>query len=150
VNGDGKLIFPSSLKPSAETLIHTTIYQLIPSCEAVFHVHTIYNNLISEIYGDQGNVTFQKQELLKALGFWEEGASITIPIVENHSSIPTLSATIGQVIQPNVPGILIRNHGIYVWGDNDFTAKRHLEAFEFLFEYQYKLILVKNLKKEIN
>lgn len=31
--------------------------------------------------------------------------------------------------------MLIRNHGIYAWGDSDFAAKRHLEAFEFLFEY---------------
>ncbi|MFC0271402.1 methylthioribulose 1-phosphate dehydratase [Metabacillus herbersteinensis] len=138
VNLDGNLVFPSTLKPSAETLVHTAIYKLIPNCQAVFHVHTIYNNLISDLYGDQGKVTFMKQEMIKAFDLWKEDASISVPIIENFSCIPKLAEEIGRVIQPGVPGVLIRNHGIYVWGNSDFTAKRHLEAFEFLFEYQIK------------
>lgn len=139
-------MFPSNQKPSAETLIHTTIYQLIPNCEAVFHIHTIYNNLISELYGDSGKVTFTKHEMIKAFDIWQEDASITIPIVENYASIPKLADEIRQVIQLDVPGVLIRNHGIYVWGDSDFTCKRHLEAFEYLFEYEMKLYFLKKFK----
>jgi methylthioribulose-1-phosphate dehydratase len=147
VNSDGNPVFPTTLKPSAETFIHTSIYQLIPNCKAVFHVHTIYNNLISELYADQGNITFTKHELIKAFDIWEEDASITIPIVENYSDIPKLAEEILRAIQPDVPGVLIRNHGIYVWGDSDFTAKRHLEAFEFLFEYQTNMYFLKNFKQ---
>lgn len=146
VNMDGSLLLPSNLKPSAETLIHTSIYQRIPNCQAVFHVHTIPNNLISELYFDQGKVTFRNSEIIKAFGIWKEDASITIPIVENYFSIPKLAEEISKVIQPEVPGILIRNHGIYVWGDSDFTAKRHLEAFEFLFEYQINMDFLKKFK----
>lgn len=140
-------MFPTNLKPSAETLIHTAIYQLIPNCEAVFHVHTIYNNLISDLYGDQGKVTFTKHEIIKAFDIWKEDASITVPIVENYASIPKLAEEISGVIQPGVPGVLIRNHGIYVWGDSEFTAKRHLEAFEFLFEYQIKMFFLKKFNQ---
>jgi methylthioribulose-1-phosphate dehydratase len=146
VNMDGNLVYPSKLKPSAETLVHTSIYQRLPNCQAVFHVHTIPNNLISELYADQGKVTFMNHEIIKAFDIWKEDASITIPIVENYSSIPKLAEEICKVIQPNVPGVLIRNHGIYVWGDSDFTAKRHLEAFEFLFEYQMNMYLLKKFK----
>ncbi|MFJ5758511.1 methylthioribulose 1-phosphate dehydratase [Neobacillus sp. NPDC093182] len=146
VNMDGSLVLPSNLKPSAETLIHTSIYQHIPNCQAVFHVHTIPNNLISELYADQGNVTFKNHEIIKAFDIWKEDASITIPIVENFSSIPKLADEISKVIQPEVPGVLIRNHGIYVWGDSHFTAKRHLEAFEFLFEYQMNMYFLKKFK----
>jgi methylthioribulose-1-phosphate dehydratase len=147
VNLDGDLVLPTHLKPSAETLIHTSIYQLIPHCEAVFHVHTIYNNLISELYGDHGKVTFTKHEMIKAFEIWKEDASITVPIVENYASIPKLAEEILRVIQPEVPGVLIRNHGIYVWGDRVFTAKRHLEAFEFLFEYQTNLFFLQKFKQ---
>ncbi|TKH03353.1 methylthioribulose 1-phosphate dehydratase [Peribacillus simplex] len=147
IDSHGNLVFPTNLKPSAETLIHTAIYQSIPNCEAVFHVHTIYNNLISDLYGDQGKVTFTKHEIIKALDIWKEDASITVPIVENYASIPKLAEEIGKVIQPGVPGVLIRNHGIYVWGDSDFTAKRHLEAFEFLFEYQIKMFFLKKFNQ---
>jgi methylthioribulose-1-phosphate dehydratase len=145
VNMDGSLVIPSNLKPSAETLIHTSIYQHIPNCQAVFHVHTIPNNLISELYADQRKVTFKNHEIIKAFDIWKEDASITIPIVENYSSIPKLAEEISKVIQPEVPGVLIRNHGIYVWGDSDFTAKRHLEAFEFLVEYQIYMYFLKEI-----
>ncbi|MEY9869681.1 methylthioribulose-1-phosphate dehydratase [Peribacillus sp. B2I2] len=146
INSDGNPVFPTNLKPSAEALIHTSIYQLIPNCKAVFHVHTIYNNLISDLYGDQRKITFTNHELIKAFDIWEEEASISIPIIENYSSIPKLAEEILRVIQPEVPGVLIRNHGIYVWGDSDFTAKRHLEAFEFLFEYQTNMYFLKKFK----
>ncbi|MFZ0447243.1 MAG: methylthioribulose 1-phosphate dehydratase [Bacillus sp. (in: firmicutes)] len=145
VNSDGKPVFPTNLKPSAETLIHTSIYQVITNCKAVFHVHTIYNNLISDLYADQRKITFTKHELIKAFDIWEEDASITIPIVENYSDIPRLAEEILRVIEPEVPGVLIRNHGIYAWGDSDFTAKRHLEAFEFLFEYQTNMYFLKKI-----
>ena len=146
VNMDGSLVLPSNLNPSAETLIHTSIFQQIPNCQAVFYVHTIPNNLISDLYADQGKVTFMNHEIIKAFDIWKEDASITIPIVENYSSIPKLAEEIIKVIQPEVPGVLIRNHGIYVWGDSNFTAKRHLEAFEFLFEYQMNMYFLKKFK----
>lgn len=118
---------------------------MITNCKAVFHVHTIYNNLISDLYADQRKITFTKHELIKAFDIWEEDASITIPIVENYSDIPRLAEEILRVIEPEVPGVLIRNHGIYAWGDSDFTAKRHLEAFEFLFEYQTNMYFLKKI-----
>ncbi len=139
-------MFPTHLKPSAETLIHTSIYQLIPDCKAVFHIHTVNNNLISHLYGDQGKVSFTKHEMIKAFDVWKEDAVITVPIIENHAYIPKLAEELRKVIRTRVPGVLIRNHGIYVWGNSDFTAKRHLEAFEFLFEYQINLLLLKKSK----
>jgi methylthioribulose-1-phosphate dehydratase len=87
--------------------------------------------------------------MIKAFDIWKEDDSITVPIVENDACIPKLAEEIGRVIQPEVPGVLIRNHGIYVWGDSDFTAKRHLEAFEFLFEYQINMFFLKKFKKTL-
>ncbi|SEN76761.1 methylthioribulose 1-phosphate dehydratase [Lihuaxuella thermophila] len=143
VDLEGKPAFPTRQRPSAETLIHTAIYQKINDCRAIFHVHTVANNLISELYGDQGEVSFTGHEIIKALNFWEEGAVIQLPIVPNYAHIPALAEAVGEVLDPRVPGVLIRNHGIYAWGDSIFAAKRHLEAFEFLFEYQVKLQLLK-------
>jgi len=137
----------TNLKPSAETLVHSVVYQKVPDAGAVFHVHTIANNIISEIYGDQGYVEIKDQELIKGLGIWEEGASIQVPIVENYADIPKLSKEIDKVLNPAIPGVLIRNHGIYAWGSDDFTAKRHLESFEFLFEYHLKMVQYKQLSK---
>jgi 2-hydroxy-3-keto-5-methylthiopentenyl-1-phosphate phosphatase/methylthioribulose-1-phosphate dehydratase len=137
VNEESKPSHPTHLKPSAETLIHAEIYKQMEA-GAVFHVHTIYNNLISDIDLDHGGVEIANIELIKAFNIWEEGATIKVPIVPNYADIPKLTEEIGKVIDPAIPGVLIHNHGIYAWGKNAFEAKKHLEAFEFLFEYLYK------------
>jgi methylthioribulose-1-phosphate dehydratase len=142
VDGSAKPVEPTALKPSAETLIHAVVYKKIPQAGACFHVHTVWNNLISELYFGQRAFSIQGQELIKGLGIWEENARVTIPIVENFAEIPKLAAAIEKVISPEIPGVLIRNHGIYAWGANDFEAKRHLESFEFLFEYHLRWLQV--------
>ncbi|BCU83024.1 methylthioribulose-1-phosphate dehydratase [Polycladomyces abyssicola] len=138
VDENGVPVAPTELKPSAETAVHTALYRKFPECGAVFHVHTVSNNLVSELYGDNAAVTFTNHELIKALGHWEEGASVTVPIVPNHAHIPALAAAVERVAAWDNRGVLIRNHGIYAWGDDAFSALRHLEAWEFLFEYEIK------------
>jgi 2-hydroxy-3-keto-5-methylthiopentenyl-1-phosphate phosphatase/methylthioribulose-1-phosphate dehydratase len=143
VDGESKPTYPTHLKPSAETMIHAEIYkQMGEKAGAVFHVHTIYNNLVSDIYLQQENVEIGNIELIKAFNIWDEGAMIQVPIVQNYADIPKLTEEIGKVLDERVPGVLIHNHGIYAWGKNAFEAKRHLEAFEFLFEYVYKRMLI--------
>jgi methylthioribulose-1-phosphate dehydratase len=139
----GKPAMPTGLKPSAETLIHCEIYRLT-GCGAVFHIHTVFNNLISELYGEQGSVPISGVELIKAFNIWDEGAQIDVPIVPNYADIPRIAGLIEDAIRPRIPGILLRAHGIYAWGANAFEAKKHLEAFEFLFEYVYRRELLKS------
>lgn len=146
VDGDAQPVESTTLKPSAETLIHAVVYKRIPDAGACFHVHTLGNNLLSDLYYPQGAFSIQGQELIKGLGIWEENAKITVPIVENYADIPKLAAAIGEVITPEVPGVLIRNHGIYAWGKNDFEAKRHLESFEFLFEYHLRWLQLRRIE----
>jgi methylthioribulose-1-phosphate dehydratase len=143
VDKSGRAVETTSLKPSAETQIHCEIYRLT-GCGAVFHVHTIFNNLISEWFGEAGAVPAQGIELIKAFNIWEENAPISIPVLPNHADIPRIAELVEGVLNPAVPGILLRNHGIYAWGKNAFEAKKHLEAFEFIFEYLYRSMLLQN------
>lgn len=141
VDQNGKPAETTGLKPSAETLIHCEIYRLT-GCGAVFHVHTVFNNLISEYYGEQGHVPVQGVELIKAFNIWEENAAIQIPVLPNYADIPAIARLVPDVLNTAVPGILLRNHGIYAWGRDAFEAKKHLEAFEFLFEVAYRRLLL--------
>jgi methylthioribulose-1-phosphate dehydratase len=151
VDQDGVAVEETSLKASAETGIHCEVYRLTDA-GCCLHVHTVDNNLISELYGDKGKVTFQDQELIKAFGIWEEGGRITVPIVKNHADLKKLSEAVAEVITSETKAVLIRNHGITVWGKNAFEAKKHLEAFEFLFSYQIKLqsLALLNKKHKLN
>ncbi|MCM3783963.1 methylthioribulose 1-phosphate dehydratase [Neobacillus mesonae] len=142
VDKDGRACENTGLKPSAETLIHCEIYRLT-GCGAVFHVHTVFNNLISEYFGDRQSVPIQGIELIKAFNIWEENAAIEVPVLPNFAHIPSIAELVPNVLDHKVPGILLRNHGIYAWGKDAFEARKHLEAFEFLFEVMYRGLLLK-------
>lgn len=141
VGKDCKPIEPTQLRPSAETVVHSSIYQATDA-GAVLHVHTVYNNLLSQIYFAEGKVTLANMELIKGLDIWEEGAVIDVPIIENYADIPRMADEIAERLDPRVPAVLIRNHGIYAWGRNAFEAKRHVEALEFMFHYQFLLLSI--------
>ncbi|HZG73060.1 MAG TPA: methylthioribulose 1-phosphate dehydratase [Chondromyces sp.] len=149
VDKDGKAEGQTGLRPSAETLLHCKVYnQTNAGCS--LHVHTIANNVISELFGDQKEVTFRGQELIKAFDRWEEGAELTIPIIYNYADIPTLAEEFGRHIHEDKGAVLIRNHGITVWGKNGFEAKKILEACEFLFQYQLALLQAKAQMNNLN
>lgn len=147
VDGRGQVVAATSrvddpphppYKPSAETVVHIELYQSIP-CGCIVHVHTMFNNLVSQLHFKAGRVHLADHELLKALGHWAEGARIDVPIVENFADLPRLGQAVREAARPDVPGVLVRNHGIYAWGEDAFAARRHLEAFEFLFEYDIRI-----------
>ncbi|GMA57194.1 methylthioribulose-1-phosphate dehydratase [Alicyclobacillus sacchari] len=89
-------------RPSAETTVHVALYHKLP-CGSILHVHTVYNNLVSELFARQGYVEIAHHELLKALGHWEENASVRIPIVPNWSDLNQLGQAVADVAQADVP-----------------------------------------------
>lgn len=142
VDHAGKPSEATMLKPSAETLIHCEIYKQT-GCGAIFHVHTVFNNLVSELFWERRSIPVDGVELIKAFNIWDEEAHIDIPIVSNFAHIPSIVPEVTERLDKRIPGIMLRKHGIYAWGANAFEAKRHLEAFEFLFEYVYRWELLK-------
>jgi methylthioribulose-1-phosphate dehydratase len=144
VDSFGKPAEQTHLKPSAETLLHVEIYNKTKA-GCVLHVHTVDNNVISELYGDAKEVSFTGQEIIKAFGLWEEDAIIRIPIIKNYAHIPTLAEEFSKHVKDDAGAVLIRNHGITVWGRDAFEAKKFLEAWEFLFSYHVKLLASKRV-----
>ena len=142
VDQTGQACEPTKLKPSAETLIHCEIYRLT-GCGAIFHIHSVFNSLVSELFWDRQAVPVEGVELIKAFNIWDEEAVIDVPIVSNFADIPRIVPEVTERLNPRIPGILLRKHGIYAWGRDAIEAKKHLEAFEFLFEYVYRLQLVR-------
>ncbi|NQD64713.1 methylthioribulose 1-phosphate dehydratase [Bacillus haikouensis] len=139
VDGNGKPVEKTNLRPSAETALHSRIF-LNSGAGCSLHVHTVPNNVVSELYGDAGEVTFRNQELIKAFDKWREDDELTIPIIRNHAHIPDLAEELSQHIRGDKGAVLIRNHGITVWGRNTFEAKKLLEACEFLFQYHLQIL----------
>lgn len=122
-------------KPSAETLLHTTIYQQDPTAKVVLHTHSVNSTVLSRITSGQW-LTISGFEMQKALtGNTSHEHTIRLAIVDNDQDMMRLA----QVVQkrwadsPLQWGFLVRGHGLYSWGDSPETARQHLEGLEFLF-----------------
>lgn len=125
---------------SAETLLHTAIYQRYPHIHAVLHPHSPGSTLLSRLQRDA--VVLKNYELLKAFpGITTHETEITIPIFPNDQDIARLSQTVDQWIDlyGDIHGYIIESHGFYTWGESVETALRHLEALEFLFDIEARL-----------
>lgn len=132
----------SDRKPSAETLLHSAVYKHTKA-GAVFHVHTTNSTLLSNHALEGQNLSssyicFSGLEMLKGLGFKTHDVKVTIPVIENSQDMKYLAELVPKYINKDVPGLVLRGHGLYAWGQTINEAKRHIEIFEFLFEYRIK------------
>ncbi|HQU91734.1 MAG TPA: methylthioribulose 1-phosphate dehydratase [Pyrinomonadaceae bacterium] len=124
-------------KPSAETLIHLTIYRFLPKARSILHTHSVWGTILSDHFFEQGAIKIEGYEMLKGLaGVTTHEHSERVPIVENSQDYVALAHVIENVIRdnPDIHGIYLRRHGLYTWGETVPEAKRHIEIFEFLFE----------------
>jgi methylthioribulose-1-phosphate dehydratase len=123
-------------KPSAETLIHTMLYEQA-EVRAVLHTHSVVNTVFSWEHRAEACVSISGFELLKGIaGINTHEATIQLPIFENSQDIESLSGHIRESLKnyPGVPGFLLAGHGLYAWGSGIAEAKRHIEVFEFLMD----------------
>lgn len=123
-------------RPSAETVVHGRIYQRFEA-DAVYHVHTIMGTVLSECYADRGGIDLSGLEMLKGLGHPTPDVSLRIPIVDNDADSDRIADNVEKGVQPGVPGVLVRNHGLYAWGKSPAEARARVEVFESLFSYVY-------------
>ena len=124
-------------KSSDETDIHLTIYQ-ITKANCVLHSHLLDSLLFADLFPGKKFATIKDLELLKGFrGVQTHELEINIPVFDNTQDIRTLAETVKPSIlsQPLSYGLLLRGHGVYVWGDSVEEAKRHLEVFEYIFKY---------------
>ena len=124
----------TSLRPSAETLLHTQLYRRDPAIGCVLHTHSRVQTVASRLYAPQGQVRFEGYELQKAFaGNTTHEGAMDVPVFPNTQHMPELAKQVEAMLhrQP-LWGYLIDGHGLYTWGRDMAEARRHLEAFEFL------------------
>lgn len=138
IGGDGRPTISGQPKSSAETLLHVVLAKL-PGCGAVLHTHSVWGTLLSDWFADQGQLEIEGYEMLKGLeGIATHETSTVVRIFDNTQDIPDLARRVNQWLDggPLHPphAFLIRRHGLYTWGCDLATARRHVEILEFLFE----------------
>jgi len=140
VDWDGKAV-GSDHRPSAETLLHTQLYKRFPEIGCVLHTHSPVQTIASRLYAGTGHVRLEGYELLKAFyGNSTHETAVDVPVFSNTQDMNILAAQVDALLdQQCLWGYLIDGHGLYAWGRDMAEARRHLEAFEFLFHCELEL-----------
>ena len=132
-------------KPSAETVLHTTLYKRFPDIQSILHPHSLNATLISRIF--KSEIVLEDYELLKALcGITTHECRIVVPIFANDQNIPRLAELVEQYLDKHADcrAYIIAGHGLYTWGSSVQETLRHLEALDFIFDCELRLHGVKN------
>ena len=103
---------------------------------AVLHSHAYCCNLVTSMFEGHSEFRISHQEMIKGIkgyGYFDE---LTVPIIENTAWEHELADSLGDCIRrnPKACAVLVRRHGMYVWGDTWEEAKRHGECLHYLFE----------------
>ncbi|CAI5454320.1 unnamed protein product [Caenorhabditis angaria] len=115
--------------------------------ECVIHTHSKAANLITQlISGDTFEISHQ--EYIKGIYNPFSGHALKyndtliIPIINNRPSESLLLNPIEGVIQayPQAIAVLVRNHGLFVWGPTWESAKIMVECIDYLLELSLDML----------
>ncbi|MDD2658739.1 MAG: methylthioribulose 1-phosphate dehydratase [Methylococcales bacterium] len=132
-------------KPSAETVLHTSLYKRFPDIQSILHPHSLNATLISRLFKNE--IVLENYELLKALrGITTHESQVVVPIFANDQNIPRLAKLVEQYLVNHAAcyAYIIAGHGLYTWGSSVQETLRHLEAWDYLFDCELRLHGVKN------
>ncbi|KAI9221005.1 class II aldolase/adducin N-terminal [Blastocladiella britannica] len=136
----------AALKQSACTPLFFNAYEL-RNAGACIHTHSQAAVMITLLTkGSVFEVTHQ--EMIKGI---RRGSSSTnfryyerlrIPIIENTPEEEDLQGRMEQAMLafPETNAVLVRRHGVYVWGESWEKAKSMAECYDYLFELAVKMI----------
>lgn len=108
---------------------------------AVIHSHDITCVLASALFPDSSEYRISRQEMIKGIaghGYLDE---LVIPIIENTPKESELADSLSFAIKqyPKSSAVLVRDHGIYVWGESWEAAKKHSECLHYLFNVSIQM-----------
>lgn len=127
-------------KPSAETLLHTGLYKLDDTVQAILHGHPRSAVTYSLVFPYADHIMFSNYEFLKVFpGVTTHETHVMIPIFENSQDMPDLQRTIDAwyTAHPGtLPVYVVRGHGLTVGAKSIEQAYYIFEAVEELFAYE--------------
>ncbi len=135
---------PKIFKPSACTPLFMSAYTM-RNAGACIHTHSQNALIVTLIFDKVFRISTIEQ--IKAipkvtspgnLSFFD---TLEIPIIENTAHEEDLTDSLQQAITeyPHATAVLVRRHGIYVWGETVWKAKVYNEAIDYLLEVAIKM-----------
>ncbi|HEY4221257.1 MAG TPA: methylthioribulose 1-phosphate dehydratase, partial [Myxococcota bacterium] len=101
---------------------------------AVIHTHS-KRALLATLAFDR-EVVLTKLEMMKGLRGVGYDDTHAIPIIDNTAHECDLADSLSAAIEkyPQAHAVLVKRHGMYVWGADWREAKRHAECYDYLLD----------------
>jgi methylthioribulose-1-phosphate dehydratase len=103
---------------------------------AVIHSHGVYALLATLLAGDRDVFECTELEMITGItghGYYDR---LVVPIIENTAHERDLAGRMAAAMDahPKATAVLVRRHGVYVWGKDWVEAKTQAECYHYLFE----------------
>eukprot|EP01094_Clydonella_sp_ATCC50884_P025703 TRINITY_DN6864_c0_g1_i2.p1 TRINITY_DN6864_c0_g1~~TRINITY_DN6864_c0_g1_i2.p1 ORF type:complete len:130 (-),score=42.22 TRINITY_DN6864_c0_g1_i2:298-687(-) len=101
---------------------------------AVIHTHSMKAVLVTLLYEDEFRCTHL--EMIKGIKGHGYRSHLVVPIIDNTPHEADLQESMAQAMEkyPEATAVLVRRHGVYVWGETWQQAKTQCECYDYLFE----------------
>jgi len=132
---DGSLLSSPSdplLRPSECTSLFLKAVNL-RNAGAVIHSHSIHAAMATLLFDDEFVVSHL--EMIKGIEGMSYADRLVVPIIDNTAHECDLAESLEAAIvkYPQTHAVLVRRHGVYVWGRDWVRAKTHAECYDYLF-----------------
>lgn len=100
---------------------------------AVIHSHSIHAVMATLIFEKEFSVSHL--EMIKGIEGMGYGDRLVVPIIDNTARECDLADSLEAAIlaYPETHAVLVRRHGVYVWGPDWVRAKTQAECYDYLF-----------------
>jgi methylthioribulose-1-phosphate dehydratase len=100
---------------------------------AVIHSHSIHAVLATLLF--ERELEISDLEMIKGIEGMSYDDRVAVPIIENTLRECDLAASLEAAIVawPRTQAVLVRRHGVYVWGRDWTQAKAQAECYDYLF-----------------
>lgn len=131
----------ASLKISQCTPLFWSCYSLRSTTNACIHSHSI-NAVLATILAAEDELRISNLEMIKGIKRGESYKNFScfdeliIPIIHNTAHEEELQSTLEDAIirYSESNAVLVRNHGIYVWGKSWEEAKSMAECYHYILQ----------------
>jgi methylthioribulose-1-phosphate dehydratase len=108
------------------------------AAQSVVHSHALSAVLAGDLAGTRDHVEIRDLEMLKGIRGVGNRDVHLLPVIRNTPHEPELVDDLRRVLDDarfeSAFGVIVADHGAYIWGDDVWEAKRHAEVYHYLFE----------------
>jgi methylthioribulose 1-phosphate dehydratase/enolase-phosphatase E1 len=127
-------------RPSGPTTTSLQAFEL-RNAGAVLHGHSMHALLATLLDPHATEFRITHVEMIKGIAGQGFYGTMVVPIIENTARECELTDRLRAAVAayPASNAVLVRRHGVYVWGDTWVQAKTQFECYDYLFEAAVKM-----------